>query len=182
MSQENKSAVSAALAIPEILENVLRYLSSRDILRVQRTSQFFAAVIHGSKVIQEDLFLLPRRTHRPRRINHLIFDQKSGPKHIPAPQARHGPLRLTVRLTDELLLLDDQATVLNMLIVQPAEVGVTARATSVKGHNPGVCRITNPHGVTLRDVRCQYSWWSDRAIRPENVWLNLPEDKSEGNR
>ncbi|KAF1819812.1 uncharacterized protein K489DRAFT_59117 [Dissoconium aciculare CBS 342.82] len=155
--QENGSAMSRALAIPEVLEDILLHLPPRDILRAQQISNFFQAVIRGSKLLQENIFLLPQQAAATRCTNGLIFDQ-----------------------TDALLQLDDQVTALSMLVAQPPQPRVTVRAISVEGHQPGVCRITNPAGVTLRDVRCQYSWWSDRTVPPLNVWLDLPVAWHEG--
>jgi hypothetical protein len=101
-------------------------------------------------------------------------------KHRNLSRHKYDPLHLTGRLTDALLQLDDQVTALSMLVAQPPQPRVTVRAISAEGHQPGVCRITNPAGVTLRDVRCQYSWWSDRTIPPLNVWLDLPVAWHEG--
>jgi hypothetical protein len=101
-------------------------------------------------------------------------------KHRHLSRHKYDSLHLTGRLTDALLQLDDQVTALSMLVAQPPQPRVTVRAISVEGHQPGVCRITNPAGVTLRDVRCQYSWWSDRTVPPLNVWLDLPVAWHEG--
>jgi hypothetical protein len=180
MSQPAESAVSVAFAIPEVLENVLRHLPPRDVHRAKRTSKFFDAVVQGSQLIQEDLFLRPR-TAGPRCVNSLIFILEDVPTRVQQGIVRYksdsrfvyGPFQLAIRLTDELFQLDYQSNALNMLVVQPVESKVTARAVSTKGHDPGRCRITNPAGVTLRDVFDQYSWWSDRTDLPKNIWVYI---------
>jgi hypothetical protein len=183
MNHSTGSAASVAFAIPEILENVLRHLSNRDMLRAKRTSKFFDAVVEGSKLIQEDLFLQPRSTG-PRCINDLIFifqdvnifAQGSVAKRTSDQVFKHGPFQIAVWLTDELFQLDDQAKVLNMLVTQPVVPVVTARAVSASGRDTGRCRITNPVGVTLRDIVDQHSWWSERTDLIKDVWVYFRPD------
>jgi hypothetical protein len=183
MNHLSGSAIAAAFAIPEVLENVLRHLPPRDIFRAKRTSKFFEAVVQGSQLIQEDLFLRPRIAGH-RAINNLIFILEDDPVRVEQDVVRyrsdrtsvHGPFQLAVRLADVLLQLNNQAKVLDMLVVQPVVLKVTARAVSFNGCDPGRCRITNPAGVTLRDVVDQYSWWSDRNDLIKNVWLYLGPD------
>ena len=178
------------LLIPELLEHILSFLSTRDLFRAERVNRRFRDVIRGSTILKEKLWLAPNKVQEPRRgrpPSHAVIPLRCSGMSISYVASQNddvskevretldqskalGTLTITITSCEMSPILSGRDSLKQMSITQPPITQMSTRTNIFRfGRLRSIGSMSRPEGLRVCDLLNEATWPGERVcIASEN--------------